>query len=287
MYKTIVVAFDDSEFSKAALVESAHWIKRHDGNVLLVHSVFFDEEEFVISPEQREKRFELGKKICYQTQEMVSSKLGLNGKVEALVCEGEPHEVVVYVASEKNADLIAMGTHGRKGLKKLFMGSVTSRVIVTSPCDVLVVKKPCEKCAGKYDSILLSYDGSELSKKALKRACELSKSDGSEITALYVIPHYEEMIEFFATSGIRESLLYDAQSILQNAKEIASSQGIAIRTEVVEGHAAEKIVESADRLKSDLIIRGPHGWSGVNKAIIGSIIENVIVNASCPVLVVK
>jgi nucleotide-binding universal stress UspA family protein len=287
MYKTIVVAFDDSEFSKAALVESAHWIKRHGGNVLLVHSVFFDEEEFVISPDQREKRFELGKKVCYQTQEMVSSKLGLDGKVESLVCEGEPHEVIVDIASSKNADLIAIGTHGRKGLKKLFMGSVTSRVIVTSPCDVLVVKKPCEKYAGKYDSILLSYDGSELSKKALKRACELSKSDGSEITALYVIPHYEEMIEFFATSGIRESLLHDAQRILQNAKEIALGQGISIKTEIAEGHAAEKIVDTAERLKSDLIIRGPHGWSGIDKAMIGSIIENVVVNSSCPILIVK
>jgi nucleotide-binding universal stress UspA family protein len=287
MYNNIVVAFDDSEFSKAALVESAHWIKRHGGKVILVHSVFFDEEEFVIDPNQREKRFELGKKICYQTQEDLSSTFGLNGKVEALVCEGEPHDVVVNVANEKDADLIAMGTHGRKGLKKLFMGSVASRVVASSPCDVLLVKKPCEKCLGEYESILLSFDGSEFSKKALKRACELSKADGSEITALYVIPQYEGMIEFFATSGIRESLMHDAHRILQNAKEIASDQGIAIRTEVVEGEAAEKIVESADRLKSDLIIRGPHGWSGIDKAIIGSVIESIIINASCPVLVVK
>jgi nucleotide-binding universal stress UspA family protein len=287
MYNNIVVAFDDSEFSKAALIESAHWIKRHGGKVLLVHSVFFDEEEFVIAPNQREKRFEIGKKVCYQTQENISSNFGLNGKVEALICEGEPHDVVVNVANEKKADLIAMGTHGRKGLKKLFMGSVASRVIASSPCDVLLVKKPCEKCLGEYESILLSFDGSEFSKKALERACELSKLDGSEITALYVIPQYEGMIEFFATSGIRESLMHDAQRILQNAKDIASGHGIEIRTEVVEGNAAEKIVESAGRLKSDLIIRGPHGWSGIDKAIIGSVIESVVINASCPVLVVK
>jgi len=287
MYNNIVVAFDDSEFSKAALLESSLWIKRHGGKAVLVHAVFFDTEEFVIAPQQREKRFELGKKVCYQTQETFSSDFGLDGKLEALVCEGEPHEVIVDIASERNADLISMGTHGRKGFKKLFMGSVTSRVIVSSPCDILLVKRPCKECLGQYKSILLSYDGSEFSKKALKRACELSKIDGSEITALYVIPHYEEMLEFFATSGIKESLMHDAQKILQNAKEIASSQGVVIKTEIAEGHAAEKIVEAADRLKSDLIIRGPHGWSGINKAIIGSVIENVVVNASSPVLVVK
>jgi nucleotide-binding universal stress UspA family protein len=287
MYNNIVIGFDDSEFSKAALLESAHWIKRHGGKAVLVHAVFFDEEEFVIAPNQREKRFDLGKTMCYRTQETFSSDFGLDGGLEAVICEGEPHEVIVDVASERDADLIAVGTHGRKGLKKLFMGSVTSRVIATSPCDVMLVKKPCERCLGEYQSILLSFDGSELSKKALKRACELSKMDGSEITALYVIPHYEEMIDFFATSGIKESLLHDAERILQNAREMASSQEVTIKTEVAEGNAAEKIVETAGRLKSDLIIRGPHGWSGVNKAIMGSVIENVIVNASCPVLVIK
>lgn len=287
MYDNIVVGFDDSEFSKAALIETSHWIKRHGGKAVLVHAVFFDEEEFVISPNQRERRFDLGKTMCYRTQETFSADYGLDGRLEAVVCEGEAHDVIVNVATERNANLVTMGTHGRKGFKRLFMGSVASRVIASSPCDVMLVKKPCEHCLGQYQSILISFDGSELSKKALKRACELSKIDGSEITALYVIPHYEEMMEFFATSGIKESLLHDAERILQNASEIASSEEVTIKTEVAEGHAAEKIVETAKRLKSDLIIRGPHGWSGVNKAIIGSVIENVVVNASCPVLVIK
>ena len=76
MYDNIVVAYDDSEFSKAALLESSCWIKRHGGKAVLVHSVFFDEEEFVIDPGQREKRFELGRKACYQMQEKVSAEVG-------------------------------------------------------------------------------------------------------------------------------------------------------------------------------------------------------------------
>jgi nucleotide-binding universal stress UspA family protein len=287
MYNNIVVGFDDSEFSKRALLESSRWIKRHGGKVVLVHVVFFDTEEFAISPGQREKRFELGKKVCFQTKEALSLELGLDGSIEALVCEGEPHEVVVDIAASKNADLIALGTHGRKGFKKLFMGSVTSRVIASSPCDVLVVNKPCEYCTGKYNSILISYDGSEFSKKALKQTCELAKVDGSEITALYVIPHYE----VFITSSMEKSMLYDAEKIMKDAKEIASGQGIELKIEILQEHAAdktaEKIVETANRLKSDLIVRGPHGWSGINKAIVGSIAEDVIINASCPVLIIK
>ncbi len=287
MYDNIVVAYDDSEFSKAALLESSCWIKRHGGKAVLVHSVFFDEEEFVIDPGQREKRFELGKRACYQMQEKVSAELGLNGSLEALVCEGEPHDVLVDIATARHADLIAIGTHGRKGLKKLFLGSVTSRVIISSPCDVLVVKNPTGKCTGIYDSVLLSFDGSDFSRKALEQACELSRIDGSQITAVYVIPRYEEMIEFFATSFIKENLQHDAEKIIEKAKAIAMDHGVKINTEIAEGDEAEKIIETANRLKNDLIIRGTHGWTGFNKAIIGSVAERVFINAPCPVLVVK
>ena len=287
MYNNIVVAYDDSEYSKAALLEASHWIKRHGGKVVLVYSVFFDAEELAIDPGQSEKRFELGKKICYQRQEKVSTELGIEGDLETLVCEGEPHEVLVNVATGRKADLIAIGTHGRKGLKKLFLGSVTSRVIVSSPCDILAVKEPCANCTGKYASILVSFDGSEFSKKAMIRACELAKIDGSEIRVFYVIPRYEEMIEFISSSSIKESLHRDAECIMEEAKIIATEQGVKIETEIAEGDEAEKIVEKAKELKSDLIIKGTHGWGSINRAIIGSITERVIINAPCPVLIVK
>ncbi len=171
MYKNIIVAFDGSEYSRAALVESSNWIKRHGGKIILVHAVYFDEEEFAIAPEQRERRFKLGKEACYQTKDMVLSEFGV--QAEALVCEGEPPDVIVDIAREKKADLISMGTHGRRGIKRLVMGSVTSKVIANASCDVLVVKKPCAECTGEYKSILVPFDGSEFSKKALDRACKL------------------------------------------------------------------------------------------------------------------
>ena len=49
----------------------------------------------------------------------------MDGNLESMICEGEPHDVLMDVAAARNADLIAIGTHGRKGLKKLFLGSVT------------------------------------------------------------------------------------------------------------------------------------------------------------------
>lgn len=285
MYETILVGFDDSEFSKAALIEVSNWVKRHGGKVILVNAVYFDEEEFSIAPEQREKRLELGKNSCIQKREMLSSEFGI--EAESLVCEGEPPEVIVDIAREKKADLIAMGTYGRKGLKRLLMGSVTSRVVVNAPCDVLVVKKPCSECTGEYKSILVPFDGSEFSKKALNRACELSKIDDSLITALYVIPRYEEMVEFFRTASIEKSLHLEAQKIVDKAKELAAGEGVTITTLMEQGNAGDKIVDTARKQGNDLIVMGTCGWSGVNKAIMGSSTERVITHAACPILVVK
>ena len=52
---------------------------------------------------------------------------------------GQPHELIVKEAKERNIDLIVMGTHGRTGLKRLLMGSIAQRVIGYAPCSVLVV----------------------------------------------------------------------------------------------------------------------------------------------------
>lgn len=285
MYKTILVGFDDSLPSKAALIEASNWVKKHGGKVILVHAVYFDTEEFGIAPEQLEKRLKIGEKACLQTKEMLTSEFGI--EVQSLLCEGEPPEVILDVAKGKKADLIVLGTYGRKGLNRLLMGSVTSHVIVNSGIDVLVVKKQCTECTGIYKSILVPFDGSEFSKKALDRACKLSKVDGANITVLYVIPRYEEMIEFFRTDSIQQSLFDEAEKIMGEAKKIALPYEVSIAATIQEGHAADKIVEIADKLKNDLIIIGTYGWKGVNKAIMGSTTERVIMNAKSPVLVVR
>ncbi len=285
MYNSILVSFDGSEFSRAALIESANRIRKHGGKLILLNAVYFDEEEYGNKPEQLEKRMASGQELCSQAKEMVQKEFGI--EIESYVYEGEPPEVIARTAQEKNADLIAMGTHGRRGIKRFIMGSVTSGVIGNSPCDVLVVKKSCTKCTGEYNSLLVPFDGSEFSKKALSHARALSKDDGAEITALYVIPRYEEMIGFMKTDSIKASLYREAERIIELAKQGVSHNGVTLATAIEEGHAADKIVETANRMKNDLIVIGSYGWRGVNKALLGSTTERVIMNASCPILVVR
>ncbi len=287
MYNSIVVGYDESLSSKAALKEASRWVKMHGGTLYLIHAVYFDQEEFAILPSQMEKRLEVGARACREAKTDLQAEFGLNGSIESLVCEGEPPEVIVETAAGKKADLIALGTYGRKGLKRLLMGSVTSQVILNAPCDVLVVKKECTMCTGKYNVLLVPFDGSDSSQRALVRACELSKIDGAEVSVLYVIPRYEEMMEFFKTETIRKSLYEQAEKIAVGAKKIASAHGVQIKAVVQEGNTSEKIVEIAGTLKNDLIVMGTHGWRGMNKAILGSTAERIIAYANCPILIAK
>ena len=285
MFKNIIVGFDDSEYSKAALVEVSNWVKRHGGKITLVHAAYFDPEEFGIAPEQIERRVEFGKKICYQAKQRYSAEFGI--EIDSLICEGEAPHVILDVARAKGADLIAMGTYGRKGFKRLLMGSVTSSVILEAPCDVFVVKRPCVECTGEYKSVLVPFDGSETGKKALGRAFDFTKFNPASITVLYVIPRYEEMVEFFRTVSIQKRLLEEAKKITDEAEKLASENGVPINSIVEEGHAGERIVVTAKKIKSDLIVMGSSGWRGLDKAVIGSTAESVIANSPVPVLIVR
>jgi len=285
MYKTMVVGFDDSLSSRAALIEASNRARIHGGKVIMAHAVFFDSEEFGIAPEQLDKRMKIGEKACMETKQKMTAEFGI--EVQSLLCEGDPAEVILDVAQGKKADLIVLGTYGRKGLNRLLMGSVTSHVIAEAQTDVLVVKKPCTECTGEYRSILVPFDGSDFSKRALSRACELSKTDKAAVTVLYVIPRYEEMLDFFKTDSIRKSLMQAAEKIIGVAKEVAAGQGTTVLTQISEGHASDTITETAREKKHDLIVMGSHGYRGVNKAIMGSTTERVITNAACPILVVR
>ena len=61
-------------------------------------------------------------------------------RAKGLLVEGVPHERIARAARSKKADMVVIGTHGRTGLAKLFLGSVASRVLAVSPCPVLTVR---------------------------------------------------------------------------------------------------------------------------------------------------
>lgn len=137
MYKRILVATDGSKFSKAAVDESIKIAKASKCALTIVSVVDITEEFETEAPELTE-RFERQFKAMVERIKKQAKAKGI--KAEGIVKTGEPYDVIVSAAKAKKADLIVMGSHGRRGLSRLLMGSVTERVIGHAKCPVLVIR---------------------------------------------------------------------------------------------------------------------------------------------------
>ena len=143
-YQKLLVATDGSKYSMAA-ANQAVGIAKRCGAELFVISVVpsetaspFDTVHTEVKHETiAEKEFREGEKNVNDLL-VIARQEGVD--VSGLVIEGRPYEAIVEHAREKGADLIVMGSHGKTGIERLLMGSVTERVVGHADCAVLVVK---------------------------------------------------------------------------------------------------------------------------------------------------
>ena len=141
MYKKIVLAVDGSEVSKNAAKHAVELAKSTGGELIAVHvvppidatSVESFNPEMLLDGLRKE-----GEKILAEVKDLASQK-GVN--IETRVEDGIPYDRICELAEEWDADIIVMGSHGRTGIGKVFIGSVAERVISKTKCrPVLVVR---------------------------------------------------------------------------------------------------------------------------------------------------
>ena len=137
MYKNIVLAYDGSKFSNKALQEAISIAKSSGGSLLILSIVDITDEFESEAPGLTDKMTE---KLLKLAQKALGKAVAAKVKAKVEVHVGDAYEMIVDIAKKKKADIIVMGSHGRTGLTRLLMGSVTSRVIGHAPCAVLVVK---------------------------------------------------------------------------------------------------------------------------------------------------
>lgn len=124
-YRNILVATDGSEHSHAAASEAIEIAKRCGSNIITVSAVCSEAARGEAMANVNEVR-------------EVAKREGI--PVEALIPSGKPCDVVVGIAGDRSVDLIVMGALGKTGIKKLFMGSSTEKIIGNAGCAMLLVK---------------------------------------------------------------------------------------------------------------------------------------------------
>lgn len=280
-YRKILVAVDGSESSRNAL-RQAFRLANDEKCWITVTSVIPPYEGDIELTGVRDIRSAL-RKPCEdalaEAQKIAETERAL---IKPVCEEGEVYERIVDLADAENCDVIVMGRRGLRKLGRAFMGSVTARVIGHTQRDVLVVPK--DTTMG-WKKIVFPTDGSRFSAAAAERAVNFAKSYGGELLVLSVV---DVPSEFYGESPKAvEQLVAQAKQYVADVKKAAEAVGVKAEAFTAEAEAHAAVVNLAKERRADLIVMGSHGRTGLRRLLMGSVAEQVIGNAPCPVLVVK
>jgi nucleotide-binding universal stress UspA family protein len=137
--------------------------------------------------------------------------------------------------------------------------------------------------------ILLAYDGSECSAKALALAGDLAAKAGATLYLVTAVPppHIIESVSAQEQRAIQEGAVARARSAAEAAVVKLAAYSVQPEILIREGNAAEQILEAAKETEADLVIAGSHGRKGVSRFLLGSVSIKLAQHAGCSVLIAR
>ncbi len=284
MTDRVLVPTDGSDAATAAL-EHAIALAAEDGAT--VHVLFVVDEGAAASTGDDAEVLEAierqGETIVAEAGELAT---GRGVDVVEAVEHGDPQIEILAYADREDLDMIVMGTQGRRGLRRLLLGSVTEGVLRLSEVPVLTLRADADG-DHPYGDVLVAIDGGEGATLALAEAIELARLHGSRLHVVSVVDlralSYED-----GAGHVYDALESGAEALVSEAAERAREAGVeSVSTHVTAGRVFREITEHAEEVGADLAVVGTHGRRGVERVVLGSVAELVVRTADCPVLTVR
>jgi nucleotide-binding universal stress UspA family protein len=195
--------------------------------------------------------------------------------------EPSAHRALAAHIRSTQPDLTVMATHGRQGVARFFIGSVTEGVVQQDSCPVLCVREPEHGVALPYRRILVPTDLSAASRRAFPLASLLAQRFDAEVLAL----HVAKVTAPRNLLGV--SYAVEATPSEEHVRRFLDPEfrDVRVTPRVLFGSAWERIVETARTERVDLIVMSTHGHDSLADRIVGSHTERVVRHAPSPVLV--
>jgi len=300
MYKVIMVPTDGSGFDREAIRVALRIAEQSNAKVRLVRVLatgsYFGmaatAEGTAIAAEvvHSERDRALSELYALAAECRATSKTAISVDLHA----GPIGDVLQGYARRNEVDLIVISTHGRSGISRLSLGSVTDSLIRHTTIPVLVVKPPTSylnpQVIEAFKRIVVPLDGSTLAEQILPRVLELAKLEDAEITLLNVlIPQSYSQKEIVDPSlPWWDKDISHAQSYLFRIAGRLRRNRVAVTTDIVIGeNVATAIGDFASREKADLIAIATHGRGGLARMIRGSVADAIMHSARMSMLVFK
>jgi nucleotide-binding universal stress UspA family protein len=222
---------------------------------------------------------------------------GSNAKVSLKIQAGEPADNICNFVSKNKIDLIIMACVSASGIKMgKMLGSVTDHVCHTVPIPVLLIRprvNPVPKNKKRlFTQLLVPLDGSDLSKKALPVAENLSAALKVPVTIFematmhrYIAYGYGPTFDYVKMDADEKKEVEEEMRVLN---EEIKQKGINVNSIVTSGNdAAIEIEKVSETIGADLIIMTTHGRSGLDRWILGSVAEKVLRYGKVPLLLIN
>jgi nucleotide-binding universal stress UspA family protein len=235
-----------------------------------------------------------GEQAAFKELRRLANECGVSS-AKCDVLGGAPaFDEICRLAQTIPADLVVMPTHGRTGLKHVFLGSTAERIVQHSSCPVLVTRGHRAQSKNgsrfKIKAILVPTDFSSCSREGLRYAIAFANEFGAKIILLHVT-------YFGYVYSCEGTAIYDIASLQKAARKTAERKmrelvrsvnfgPVKFETAFSDGSPAIDICVYAKDHDVDLIITSTHGFTGLKHVLIGSIAEQVVRHAPCSVLAV-
>ena len=217
--------------------------------------------------------------------------------VESVEKIGKPAEVIVDSAMADSDCLIAMATHGVTGPRRWFLGSVASKVVQSATNPLLLIR-PAEDglppATLTLKRVVVPLDGSGLAEKVLPHVASLARKLKLEVQLVraYALPPDAYLVaDGVIDQGpaqFRRSMHEECDKYLDGKVAGLRADGVdPVTATMIEGDAANEIVELAAGSPQSLIAMSTHGRSGVGRWVLGSVAERVVQHSRAPVLLIR
>jgi len=277
-YDRILVPTDMSDFGSLALRFAAMFHDRLASRITLLYA---DETYFPIDVLEMpagyylENATETKSKLQEKLREYANAQLP-GVAVETTIADGAPARAIAETAKQMRADLIVMGTHGRRGWRRALLGSVTEAVLHETNVPVLTVTPgTMSDAVPAVRTIVCPVNFTYIAREALHHASAMAEAFDAELVVVYVaeaiqtpkLPEVEAAFSLWVGPAVRERVRYRL-------------------TMVGEGEPAECVLTTAADVDADLIVLGAQHKFFSDATVIGATTQRITRFARCPVLTV-
>jgi nucleotide-binding universal stress UspA family protein len=197
---------------------------------------------------------------------------------------GDVYDEIKRSIEAEKPELLVMGTHGRRGVERWFMGSTTEKMLRHSPVPMLTISGTGEKftSAPRFRRILVTTDFSDGTPDALTYAFSVAQENDARITLLHVIHDAAADV----SGKYRDSLIQGVEKQLADLVPSEARNWCDVVTRVDTGVPYRIILRTIEDQKVDLLVMNIHGKGMLDRALLGSTAERVVRVAACPVMLI-